>query len=35
MGSPKKTPSPEKISAAIIEDFRVIHNKTLDEPVCI
>jgi hypothetical protein len=35
MGPQKSIPSPEKISAAIVEDFRVIHNKTLDEPVCI
>lgn len=35
MGSQKSTPSPERISAAIVEDFRVIHNRTLDEPAYI
>jgi len=35
MGPQKSIPSPERISAAIVEDFQVLHNRAPDEPVCI
>ncbi len=35
MGPQEGIPSHERISAAIMDDFRTIHNRALDDPVHI